>query len=164
MNDLYATTTPTTVVLNVFGKIKPGAPGNIWTDSLKPESHKDAAEWQTDSYPSCYRAGNPCPEDHTVCSPTYCHMDRFRTIAAGFKAQSPEKINVLGVIDVGDPLTWEDDMTAIAEYRDRMTGDAEMHGFYLVLPDGQPSKASAPGRRHSSPCHRPSLHRPRDEA
>jgi hypothetical protein len=131
INNLYQTTTPTTVVVQVFTPVKPGAPGNIWTDSLAHESHKDSTEWQTDYYTSCYRAGNPCPEDHTVCDPSYCHMDRFREIVKNLKAQSPGKINVLGVIDVGDPGTWEVEMGRIAEYRSRMVDEAALDGFYF---------------------------------
>jgi hypothetical protein len=131
ISDLYSTTTPTTVVLKIFTAVKPGAPGNIWTDSLRGDSHKDATEWQTDFYTSCYRAGNPCPEDHTVCSPDYCHMDRFRKIIADFKAQSPGKINVLGSVDVGDTTDWDTAMAGIAEYRERLVDDARLDGFYF---------------------------------
>jgi len=132
IDELYQTTTPTTVVISIFTPIKPGAPGNIWTDSLKPESHKDSTEWQTPYYTKCYRAGNPCPEDHTVCSADYCHMDRFRKIVQDFKAQSPGKINVLGLIDVEDAADWDNVVSnAVIDYRERLGENSELDGFYF---------------------------------
>jgi hypothetical protein len=131
IDDLYRTTTPTTVVLQIFADVHPGAPGNIWTDSQKPDSHKDSTEWQTNHYTSCYRAGNPCPEDHTVCKPEYCTMDRFREIIKKFKAASPTKINVIGTIDVGDRAQWTTAMEYVTQYRERLVGDARLDGFFF---------------------------------
>jgi hypothetical protein len=144
IQDLHGTTTPTQVAIKIFTAEQcteercwtrdVGAPGGIWTDSLDHESHKDASGWQTDYYTSCYRAGNPCPEDHSVCKPEYCLMDRFRQIIADFKAASPGKINVIGVVDVGDEHEtgdWETAVSVIPEYRTKLTDASALDGFYF---------------------------------
>jgi hypothetical protein len=145
ISDLGGTTTPTQVAIKIFTQETctaercwtrdVGAPGGIWTDSLNPESHKDVSGgWQTDYYTSCYRAGNPCPEDHTVCSPDYCHLDRFRKIIADLKAASPGYINVIGVVDVGDSIEsgdWETAVSAVTTYREKLANESAVEGFYF---------------------------------
>jgi len=144
IQDLHGTTTPTQVAIKIFTAEQcteercwtrdVGAHGGIWTDSLDHETHKYASSWQADYYTSCYRAGNPCPEDHSVCKPEYCLMDRFRQIIADFKAASPGKINVIGVVDVGDEHEtgdWETAVSVIPEYRTKLTDAAALDGFYF---------------------------------
>merc|ERR1719387_3182487 len=139
IDDLGGTTTPTQVAIKIFTAETcwardVGAPGGVWTDSRNPESHKYASSWQTDYYTSCYRAGNPCPEDHSVCSPDYCHLDRFRKIIADLKAASPGYINVIGVVDVGDAKEsgdWETAVSAVTTYREKLANESAVEGFYF---------------------------------
>jgi hypothetical protein len=44
----------------------------------------------------CYKAGNACPEAHSVCKAEYCEMDVWASIIANFKAASPGQVTVLG--------------------------------------------------------------------
>jgi len=133
IGDLQGTTSPTTVAIRIFtqndeeDQIKPGG---FWTDSLAPETHKYASAFRTDYYTSCYRAGTPCPEDHAVCKPEYCHVDRFRQIIADMKAASPW-VNVLGVIDVSRTTNWDKDVSSVAEHRQRLNGTAYLDGFFF---------------------------------
>jgi len=75
--ELSGVTVPVKVVLEIFNA------GTTYTSSA------------TDS--QCYKAGNACPENHAVCDPTYCEMDVWASIIAGFKGAS-SSVSVLGSV------------------------------------------------------------------
>jgi len=83
----------------------------IFTDTTK--TYTDSA---TDG--QCYKAGNACPEAHSVCAAEYCEIDVWKAIIADFKAASPGYVTVLGSVGAG---------TTVLEY-DGLGVD----GFYFV--------------------------------
>jgi hypothetical protein len=96
--ELASVSVPVKVVLEVFNKDK-----TSYTSS--------AADTQ------CYKAGNSCPEAHSVCDPSYCEMDVWAKIIADFKAASTQ-VTVLG--SVGEGVT-------TASY-----SDLSLDGFYFT--------------------------------
>merc|ERR1719305_244948 len=68
----------------------------------------------------CYKAGNACPEAHSVCQASFCEIDVWKQIIADFKAASGT-VTVLGSVGLG---------TTVAEY-DGLGVD----GFYFVGAD-----------------------------
>ena len=55
------------VVLPIFVTTRRDANGDqSWTSSAV--------------HTTCYKSGNACPEAHSVCSPTYCSIDRWNEI------------------------------------------------------------------------------------
>jgi len=68
----------------------------------------------------CYKAGNACPEAHSVCQASFCEIDVWKQIIADFKAASGT-VTVLGSVGPG---------TTVAEY-DGLGVD----GFYFVGAD-----------------------------
>merc|ERR1719316_233889 len=95
--ELSGVTVPVKVVLEIFNA------GTTYTSSA------------TDS--QCYKAGNACPENHAVCDPTYCEMDVWASIIAGFKGAS-SSVSVLGSVGAGTTYTQYSDLT--------------LDGFYFV--------------------------------
>merc|ERR1719258_399572 len=80
--------------------------------------NKDVASYTSStSDTQCYKAGNACPEAHSVCKPEYCEMDVWASIIADFKAASTS-VTVLG--SVGDSTT-------VSQY-----SALSMDGFYFV--------------------------------
>jgi hypothetical protein len=73
------------VILEVFNENK-----KTWTSSTK----------FAETYTKCYRAGNPCPEGHAVCSAEYCELDRWIQIIGGLKAASPGVVPAAAVKQV----------------------------------------------------------------
>jgi hypothetical protein len=96
--DLASVSVPVKVVLEVFNKDK-----TSYTSSASDSQ--------------CYKAGNACPEAHSVCDPSYCEMDVWAKIIADFKAASSQ-VTVLG--SVGEGVT-------TASY-----SDLTLDGFYFV--------------------------------
>merc|ERR1719305_594314 len=47
---------------------------------------------------TCYKSGNACPEAHSVCSPTYCSIERWNEIIGKLHDAGAK---VLGLIDSG---------------------------------------------------------------
>jgi hypothetical protein len=47
----------------------------------------------------CYKAGNACPESHSVCDASHCEIDLWKAIIANFKAASAGMVTVLGSVD-----------------------------------------------------------------
>merc|ERR1719364_507885 len=86
------------------------------------EIFTDVTKTYTDSASDgqCYRAGNACPEAHSVCDASYCEIDVWKQIIANFKAASGT-VTVLGSVGPG---------TTVAEY-DGLGVD----GFYFVGTD-----------------------------
>merc|ERR1719375_244455 len=78
--ELTGTTVPVMVVLEIFTATK-----TSYTDSTVEGV--------------CYKAGNPCPEAHSVCEASHCEIDVWKAIIANFKAASPGFVTVLGSID-----------------------------------------------------------------
>jgi hypothetical protein len=80
ITELSGVTVPVKVVLEIF-------PSTGYTDSA------------VDGV--CYKAGTACPEAHAVCEASYCEIDVWKAIIAGFKAASPGKVTVLGSVSPG---------------------------------------------------------------
>jgi len=96
--DLSGVSVPVKVVLEIF---------NAGTTSYTSSTYDT----------QCYKAGNACPEAHSVCKPEYCEMDVWASIIADFKAASTS-VTVLG--SVGDSTT-------VSQY-----SALSMDGFYFV--------------------------------
>jgi len=79
ISELSGVTVPVKIVLEIFNKDK-----TSYTDSSA-------------SYGVCYKAGNACPEGHSVCKAEYCEMDVWKMLIASFKAAG--NVTVLGSID-----------------------------------------------------------------
>jgi hypothetical protein len=77
--ELTGTTVPVMVVLEIFTATK-----TSYTDSTVEGV--------------CYKAGNPCPEAHSVCEASHCEIDVWKSIIAAFKAAS-STVTVLGSVD-----------------------------------------------------------------
>jgi hypothetical protein len=66
--------------------------------------HAAKKDWTTSATgATCYKVGNPCPENHVVCKAEYCEVDRFAAIIAQLKAASPA-VSVLAAIDAETTL------------------------------------------------------------
>jgi hypothetical protein len=65
----------------------------------------------------CYKAGNACPEAHSVCKAEYCEMEVWAQIIADLKAAS-STVSVLGSVGVGTSVSAYDGLA--------------MDGFYFV--------------------------------
>jgi hypothetical protein len=97
--ELAGVSVPVKVVLEIFSEDK-----KSWTSSANGDV--------------CYKAGNPCPENHAVCKPAHCEMQVWAQIIADLKAASPGKITVLGSVGVG---------TTVSDY-----SELDLDGFYFV--------------------------------
>jgi hypothetical protein len=95
--ELSGVTVPVKVVLEIFN-----AGTKTYTDS--------ATDLQ------CYKAGNACPEAHSVCDASYCEIDVWKSLIASFKAAGT--VTVLGSVDAG---------TTTSEY-----AGLSMDGFYFT--------------------------------
>jgi len=74
--DISGVSVPVKIVLEVFNKDK--------TSYTSSKADKQ-----------CYKAGNKCPEAHSVCKPAYCEMDVWASIIEDFKSAS-SSVTVLG--------------------------------------------------------------------
>jgi len=97
ISELTGVSVPVKVVLEVFN-----AGTTTYTDST------------TDG--QCYKAGNACPEAHSVCKAEYCEMDVWKSLIASFKAAGT--VEVLGSVDSS---------TTTSQY-----SDLAMDGFYFT--------------------------------
>merc|ERR1719197_1690539 len=81
ITDLTGVTVPVKVVLEIFN-----------TDTTSYTSSASDSQ--------CYKAGNACPEAHSVCQASYCEIDVWQSIIADFKAAS-SSVTVLGSVGAG---------------------------------------------------------------
>jgi hypothetical protein len=95
--ELAGVTVPVKVVLEIFNTGK-----KTYTDSATDEV--------------CYKAGNACPEKHSVCEASFCEIDVWKTLISDFKAAG--SVIVLGSVDAG---------TTTAEY-----AGLGVDGFYFT--------------------------------
>jgi hypothetical protein len=72
------------VVLPIFVTTRRDANGQNWTSAAV--------------HTTCYKSGNACPEAHSVCSPTYCSIERWNEIIGKLHDAGAK---VLGLIDSG---------------------------------------------------------------
>merc|ERR1719274_134412 len=61
----------------------------------------------------CYKSGNACPEAHSVCSSSYCSIERWNEIIADLKTAGAQ---VLGLIDAGKHVQKYVDLTPVDGY------------------------------------------------
>jgi hypothetical protein len=118
--ELSGVTVPVKVVLEVFTADK-----KTYTDS--------ASETQ------CYKAGNACPEAHSVCQASYCEMDVWKTIIAGLKGASSE-VTVLGSVGSGTTASEYDGLPIDGIY---MGSTISIDGSYMF--EHQPGGLVGPG-------------------
>jgi hypothetical protein len=95
--ELAGVTVPVKVVLEIFNTGK-----KTYTDSATDEV--------------CYKAGNACPEKHSVCEASFCEIDVWKKLISDFKAAG--SVTVLGSVDAG---------TTTAEY-----AGLGVDGFYFT--------------------------------
>jgi hypothetical protein len=121
--EVSKTTVPVRVVLEIFDeKIK----SVDYTASEEEETSKKTSKGG--KYSSCYEAGNACPEDHKVCKPEYCEMNRWEYIIAELRKN--DLVEVLGAVGAG---------TTSAEYA---ILDEKVNGFFYKE-DGEPDDIAA---------------------
>merc|ERR1719420_155581 len=94
--------------------------------------NEDIKSYTSSGYPSntgqCYKAGNACPEAHSVCKAEYCEIDVWKQIIRDFKAAGT-KVSVLGSIGKG---TTVEDYTKVFHQADATYQTAFMDGFYFI--------------------------------
>jgi len=110
------------VVLDIFAK------DGEETDFNEGEEDKYTdAENNGGKYTMCYKAGNACPEGHSVCDASYCEMQVWKRIIKDFQDAGTD-IKVLGLVD---------DAAAFAKYeveQKRTVNGLGLNGyFYKVL-------------------------------
>merc|ERR1719420_702399 len=94
--------------------------------------NEDIKSYTSSGYPSntgqCYKAGNACPEAHSVCKAEYCEIDVWKQIIRDFKAAGT-KVSVLGSIGKGTTVA---DYTDVFHQADATYPTAFMDGFYFI--------------------------------
>jgi hypothetical protein len=103
ITELSGTTVPVIVVLDIFNRNgKPSDFKNVDTNKYT-DSEATSSRSVVTPYEMCYKAGNACPEKHSVCKKEFCEIDVWRTLITKFKDQG-DHIKVFGAVDSEDAL------------------------------------------------------------
>jgi hypothetical protein len=90
------------VVLEIFGRdilASKFATTEDYTDSGCEKTEYENADPVPEKCLMCYKAGNKCPEKHSVCSPSNCEIDVWKSLINGFQtAHADGDIKVLGSV------------------------------------------------------------------
>jgi len=110
------------VVLDIFAK-----DGELTAFNVGEKDKYTDSENNDGTYTMCYKAGNACPEGHSVCDASYCEMQVWKRIIKDFQDAGTDitDIKVLGLVD---------DPAAFAKYEVEQARGLGLNGyFYKVL-------------------------------